>query len=214
MQHHLKHEYPCYPTIEEKFLSKKFHYIVMPELEDGFNQPAYDYQDYFNISHPFYMFERYDNYFDLYVYALEKGSVASVNTYFNNIPMLENFKFYFKEKARKLIENSKKNKIIIPKHMQANFGGLQKNNDLCKKESISFLPKKYFFESKDEVFWFTSRQMEVLTYLGRGFTAKQIAKKLTLSVRTIESYINDIKLKLDIKNKSDLISYCYDLGVF
>ena len=53
----------------------------------------------------------------------------------------------------------------------------------------------------------STRQEEVLFYLVRGKTAKSIANVLHISVRTVESYLNDIKLKLGCNSKSELIEF-------
>lgn len=51
----------------------------------------------------------------------------------------------------------------------------------------------------------TSREQECLELTVKGFTAKDIAKKLSISPRTVEEYINQIKLKLDVSTKQQLI---------
>jgi DNA-binding CsgD family transcriptional regulator len=51
----------------------------------------------------------------------------------------------------------------------------------------------------------TSRQIECLLLLVKGMTMKQIAFHLKLSVRTVEHYIESIKIKLNCDKKSDLI---------
>ena len=58
----------------------------------------------------------------------------------------------------------------------------------------------------------TKRESECLFYLIRGWTAKTIAKKLNLSNKTIECYIDRIKNKLDCPNKSSLIEKSIQLG--
>lgn len=50
------------------------------------------------------------------------------------------------------------------------------------------------------------RQSECLYYLVRGMSAKQIAKILNLSHRTVEDYIESLKNKLNCDAKSELIS--------
>ncbi len=51
----------------------------------------------------------------------------------------------------------------------------------------------------------TSRETECLEYTVKGFTAKQIAKKLHISYRTVEDYINQVKIKLDVSTKQEMI---------
>ncbi|MGQ3887652.1 LuxR C-terminal-related transcriptional regulator [Legionella sp. CNM-1927-20] len=51
----------------------------------------------------------------------------------------------------------------------------------------------------------TPREQECLEYTVKGFTAKQIAKKLSISPRTVEEYINQVKLKLDTCTKREMI---------
>ncbi len=52
----------------------------------------------------------------------------------------------------------------------------------------------------------TARQLDCLFYFVKGFTFKQIAKQLNLSPRTIEHYLEAIKLKLNCHTRADLIS--------
>lgn len=56
------------------------------------------------------------------------------------------------------------------------------------------------------------RESECLFYLLRGFTAKGIAKMLTLSPKTIEYYIEQLKIKLKCNNKVELIEKAIHLG--
>jgi len=51
----------------------------------------------------------------------------------------------------------------------------------------------------------TNRELEVFTYIGQGFTTKEIARKLFLSVKTIGTYRERIKQKLNLKNVNELI---------
>ena len=49
------------------------------------------------------------------------------------------------------------------------------------------------------------REIECIIYILRGKTSKQIAKILELSHRTIEFYVNRLKIKLHCHSKSELI---------
>ncbi len=51
------------------------------------------------------------------------------------------------------------------------------------------------------------RQVEILKLWGDGYSNQQIADKLFLSVRTVETHKNHIMQKLNFKNSVDLIKY-------
>ena len=50
----------------------------------------------------------------------------------------------------------------------------------------------------------TNREMEVFTMIGKGMTTGEIATSLFLSVKTIESHRQKIKLKLDLDTAAEL----------
>lgn len=52
-----------------------------------------------------------------------------------------------------------------------------------------------------------NRELEVLQLIGEGLTTKQIAEKLNLSMKTISTYRERIKEKLNLKNASELMRY-------
>lgn len=58
----------------------------------------------------------------------------------------------------------------------------------------------------------TSRQTEVLFFLLRNKTAKEIARFLNLKPRTVEFYIGNIKKKFGCKTKSDLFEKASEKG--
>jgi DNA-binding NarL/FixJ family response regulator len=53
----------------------------------------------------------------------------------------------------------------------------------------------------------TDRELEVFECIGEGLGASEIAKKLHLSVKTIESYQAKLKDKLNLKDTSQLFQY-------
>lgn len=58
----------------------------------------------------------------------------------------------------------------------------------------------------------TPREKQVINLLIRGKTAKEIAFELNLSKRTIEHYIENIKLKMNVDTKSQLIEKVLNLN--
>lgn len=53
--------------------------------------------------------------------------------------------------------------------------------------------------------YLTTRQIDVLKCVVLGYSAKKIASKLKISVRTAETYIEILKAKLRCHTKSELI---------
>jgi two-component system response regulator NreC len=53
----------------------------------------------------------------------------------------------------------------------------------------------------------TPREVDVLRLLAQGYTNRQVAEKLTLSVRTVESHRANLMDKLDLHSRVELVRY-------
>lgn len=53
----------------------------------------------------------------------------------------------------------------------------------------------------------SDRELEVLRWVGQGMGTRQIAEKLSLSIKTIEAHRENIKRKLHIKRAPELVRY-------
>ncbi|WP_415907186.1 response regulator transcription factor [Oleiharenicola sp. Vm1] len=53
----------------------------------------------------------------------------------------------------------------------------------------------------------SDREMEVFQLIGNGYATRQIAERLNLSVKTIDSYREHLKLKLNLDSGADLVRY-------
>lgn len=51
----------------------------------------------------------------------------------------------------------------------------------------------------------SDRELEVFERIGQGLTTREIAERLHLSVKTIESHRENVKTKLDLRNNNELI---------
>jgi DNA-binding NarL/FixJ family response regulator len=59
----------------------------------------------------------------------------------------------------------------------------------------------------------TPRELEVLTLLAYGHTNGEIAEKLCISERTVESHRTSIMAKLEFKSRADLVRFAIDNGM-
>jgi DNA-binding NarL/FixJ family response regulator len=56
----------------------------------------------------------------------------------------------------------------------------------------------------------TDRELEVFRLVGQGLSTRQIAERLHLSVKTVETYYAHIKDKLSLKNARELVQYAVE----
>jgi DNA-binding NarL/FixJ family response regulator len=59
----------------------------------------------------------------------------------------------------------------------------------------------------------SERETEILRYVAKGLTAKQIAEKLTLSHRTVENHVQATFRKLQLANRVELARYAIEHGL-
>jgi DNA-binding NarL/FixJ family response regulator len=59
----------------------------------------------------------------------------------------------------------------------------------------------------------TAREREVLKLIGEGFSNKQIAKVLSISVKTVEKHRSSLMSKLDLHNAAALAAYAVQKGL-
>jgi DNA-binding NarL/FixJ family response regulator len=56
----------------------------------------------------------------------------------------------------------------------------------------------------------SDRELEILEMIGTGLGTRQIAERLKVSIKTIESHREHIKTKLQLKKASELVNYAYN----
>ncbi len=76
-----------------------------------------------------------------------------------------------------------------------------------------FLGKRYHYEQNKKEGDLTKREREILQLISEGFTNKEIAIHLDLSLNTVHVHRNNIMNKLDIHKQADLIRYALKEGI-
>jgi DNA-binding NarL/FixJ family response regulator len=71
-------------------------------------------------------------------------------------------------------------------------------------------PKK---DKTDRLNTITPRELEVLTLLAYGHTNAEIAEKLCISERTIETHRTNIMTKMEFKSRAELVRFAIDNGM-
>ena len=83
---------------------------------------------------------------------------------------------------------------------------------IYQKVNLSQKPNSYSLGGKFESEKLTTRESETLFYLIRGYTAKEIALVLNISAKTIDYYIEQLKVKFEVRKRSELIEKTIEQG--
>ncbi|MFC7679299.1 response regulator [Paenibacillus sp. GCM10028914] len=68
-------------------------------------------------------------------------------------------------------------------------------------------------EASDEFESLSEREKEVLSWTAKGYSNKEIAEKLIISVKTVETHKSNLMEKLGLKSRPDLIKYAMQKGL-
>ncbi|HRE81823.1 MAG TPA: response regulator transcription factor [Opitutaceae bacterium] len=80
-------------------------------------------------------------------------------------------------------------------------------SDKMKEKMLHRLVKSRKEEVVFSIDTLSDREMEVFQLIGNGYSTRQIAGKLNLSVKTIDSYREHLKLKLRLEKGADLVRH-------
>lgn len=151
----------------------------------------------FNIHNGITFVERHADYYTMMGFAAPDNNYSVINTYLNNIDVFTQFINKFQQEQSDLIVKLDSNKIIVPDtQLDQNLTAMLAQDQakvripVCHKKINSYL---------------TKREHECIKLLSKNFTNKQIARELSLSDRTVESYFNRIRQRFDLHSKLELI---------
>jgi DNA-binding NarL/FixJ family response regulator len=76
------------------------------------------------------------------------------------------------------------------------------------------MPGGRFADVRDpELDQLTARERDVLRLIARGYTYKEIARRLEISVKTVESHVSAVLRKLQLSTRHELTRWASDRGV-
>lgn len=149
----------------------------------------------FNINQGITFVERTEDYYTMMAYAAPEKNSRPLNIYLNNLTYLKQTLDEFKHEKKDLIKLLDANRIF-PSYDQQDENLDKMFSDIGKKILL-----------KDS--YVTAREFECLKLLSKGASCKDIANTLKISPRTVETYFNRVKLRLNINSKKELIKLIY-----
>lgn len=125
----------------------------------------------------------------------------------NELPVLKLFIQNFRNKNRKLFDILEDSQIDLASQLGTKF--YERPNSLAiPLEREKFLSRIGY----EQFISLTAREKEILKYTANGFPCSYISNQLHLSKRTVESYLDKLKQKLDCYSKTELIKKAKDFA--
>jgi len=85
-------------------------------------------------------------------------------------------------------------------------GGIYVSDEL-KETLLHKFVKNKFEDSDSPKKLLSNRELEVYQLIGRGLKKHGIAEQLRLSVKTVETYVEHIKIKMQLKDTHDVLMH-------
>jgi DNA-binding CsgD family transcriptional regulator len=177
-----------------------------------------DMRSNFKLYNIFVFLNLNKEYCDMVIYCMKKVTYDPINFYLRNLDLLENFNHYFKEKADKLIIQSSMNRIFIPEPFEKTFS-IKKMSFSDKDPHALRELQNSFKHSKSHHYnplydcmnmQLTNQEIKCIELMMRGKTSKMIGKELNISHRTVETHVQNIKRKLNVQSKPELIDFIFE----
>lgn len=183
--------------LTEKCKINIFYWPTKPA--DSFLEALYK----FNIWNGISFIKRSEGYIERFCFAADINNYHINSFYINNINLLKRFIRYFLTEIDTINKDYNESQLAI----FANQISIEQSNAINPAKIISLSINNDFpvFLTKNCNKKLSRREVECLRYLYEGKTSKDIAVTTNLSVRTIEYYLNNIKEKTGIYQRSKLI---------
>lgn len=159
------------------------------------------------------LYVTHQDYYEVYTFGGTPKDTALPNFLINNQDVLHRFINYFKSAGKDIIDMSDDKKTLT-----IEFHEHLDNSYLTDQDKLSgFVDRlstnKYFLNNGTENFRLSLRELECLTLKEQGMSAKEMARVMGISHRTVESYFDNIKFKSGLGNLSQVLAICRDEGL-
>ncbi len=151
----------------------------------------------FNVFSPFDIIIFNPPCYEIFSFAMDKPIAGVANYYFNQRHFLEKFSVFFKSEIESWVEKGLVKFLnLSPIHrvpFPFNF-----DEKSVKQDFFNLIPAcKFTFHIHEKRIKFSVREIDCIKQLVKGYTVKQMAVFLGVSDRTVETYLNSIKAKLN-----------------
>ncbi len=140
----------------------------------------------FNIANGMTFVERHANYYYMFAFATPTTHAGAIDNYFNSLNAMHDFLQKFQQQQKRLIQDIDQHRFRVPKARQD-----------------SHLDKMLLNE---KAYHLTAQETACIRGLAKGQTYKEIARALGISPRTVETYLQRVRLRYHLQHKQELIA--------
>lgn len=163
-------------------------------------------RDDLRIDNIIVLFEIYKDHCELWHFGTMPDNELMTSFYLNNIHLLKEFCYYFKEQASDVIHLAEQNKIKRSKDLIENCecppcvveGHIQAFQDSFELGGIEFCYKRRAIK-------LSKREREVIKWSLLGKTSTEVAMILGISKRTVEAHLAKVKRRFDCYKLIDVM---------
>lgn len=161
----------------------------------------------FHIDHPLTLINTSQQFVETFTFMANRDDTLFINNALNQLDMFWQFTHYFLDKGKSMIKCLTQTPLTFSDPI----------NQICRTTSLLTVdekqyllkrikPNKYLFIQDGQGIKLSNRQYECLYQLFLGKQIKEIGLVLSLSPTTVQSYLDEVKNKLNCKSRSELIT--------
>lgn len=156
--------------------------IKNPQMKSIAVDKLIDSRENFDIRNLFQIVSIKNGIYEAFVFGTNEKNNLQKSNYINLISFLENFIYYFYEKAEELIFQAEKEAIQLP--------GLKvRTNDSIYSTPKAPQATRYHLNSNNKNEYLTLKEYQICYFLHRGYSRKEIATLLNTKIKTVDGLI-------------------------
>lgn len=205
-KNYFEHEFydktDCFDQFRRSLLNNETkNFVLTGDIKDDYTSWLYN----FGLWHSCSIYKRQNDIIEGWVFVPHRENQKILDFYLNSRNVLKNFIYYFNEKAKDHIYTNDTQKLIHLNIKKPDLS-IKKNNYNEYMDKLNI--KNFRIEVKNREILLTKKELECVTYLLKGYSTKRIASNMNASPRTIERYLDQLKSKMNLKRKGEIIEAC------
>ncbi len=164
---------------------------------------------YYNTIHGIVIIKADPSCCEFFLFGFTADNLQAVRILLENMEVLYHFIAYLKAQCSDLFIKAEKSKILLPNNRIILNAKSTVDMDFAKIKKEFFQKTKiykYNYKKPDgHKIKLSNREIDCIAYIKNNLTAKMIAKKMNLSHRTVEAYLENIRAKFNLPDRHELL---------